>query len=199
MLVGITALVNCSGSAAEVGASGADAGLFLPTPSPSPSPSPGDNALAVRERGSPVHAVLDPDPGSDVDSRTTFAMAVSSSIRDDSGATYWAGVFVGRIRGGGAVLVSHGDADVFVVKQAPDGAIDWAVSVGSAARESSPRVTLETADSGRDVVLLGLTRGAMDCGRGPLPTWSSDTFFMCIFSGLNGASTAGGVFPTGNP
>ena len=54
-------------------------------------------------------------------------------------------------------------------------------------------------DGSTNVHVVGITKGSMDCGAGPLPTWSSDTFFLCVFGGPDGATLAGGVFPTGSP
>ena len=67
--------------------------------------------------------------------------------------------------------------------------------MGSAKSESGPRVSL---DDGR-VSVVGLTAGEMDCGGGPLPTWSSQTFFLCLFGQTDGDSVGGGSFPTGAP
>jgi hypothetical protein len=126
------------------------------------------------------------------DSDTT---QVTSMITDDAGAIYVTGTFLGRVVIGNTIVTSRGDKDVFLLKIDRHGAFDWVRSVGSASAESSPRVTLD----GARVNLMGMTDGAMDCGAGPLPTWSSATFFFCVFGGHDGASIASGVFPTGAP
>jgi len=123
------------------------------------------------------------------------APRVTSSVSDEYGARYATGTFVGAVSIGKSVITSRGDEDVFLLKLDAAGKFLWIRSVGSAATESGPRVTLES--TGR-IALIGMTNGDMDCGTGPLQTWSSDTFFLCIF-GSDGASLISGVFPTGAP
>jgi hypothetical protein len=96
---------------------------------------------------------------------------------------------------GETLLRSKGDKDVFLMKIDSTGTFVWVRAVGSAYAEREPRVTLE----GAEVNVIGMTDGAMDCGSGPLATWSSATFFFCIFGAADGASLSGGVFPTGTP
>lgn len=120
---------------------------------------------------------------------------ITSSVSDENGARYATGTFVGVVAIGDTVIKSRGDKDVFLLKLDPAGKFLWVRAVGSASAESAPRVTLES--TGR-VSVLGMTTGEMDCGSGPLPTWSSDTFFLCIFGG-DGLSLVSGVFPTGAP
>jgi hypothetical protein len=48
------------------------------------------------------------------------------------------------------------------------------------------------------VVLMARTRGEVDCGSGPLATWSSPMFFLCEF-GTDGRPLTSGTFPTGQP
>ena len=121
---------------------------------------------------------------------------VTSTIVDPtSGATYAAGTFVDDVVIGGTFLKSKGDKDVFLLKVDAGGVVEWVRGVGSAYAETEPRVTLE----GAEVNVIGMTAGRMDCGAGPLGTWSSDTFFLCVFGASDGASLSGGVFPTGGP
>ncbi len=120
---------------------------------------------------------------------------VTSSAYDDLGNRYATGTFVGVVSIGNTVITSRGDKDVFLLKLDSTGAFQWVRAVGSASAESAPRVTLES--TGR-ISLIGMTNGEMNCGSGPLPTWSSDTFFLCIF-GRDGAALVSGVFPTGSP
>ena len=90
-------------------------------------------------------------------------------------------------------IIAH--EDVFLMKLDMRGNLEWVRAVGSVWAESAPRVTVE----GGSVTLVGMTKGEMDCGSGPLQRWSSDTFFLCIFGGVDGAAVSGGVFPTGTP
>ena len=120
---------------------------------------------------------------------------VTSSVYDEHGSLYATGTFVGIVSIGNTVIKSRGDKDVFLVKLDALGTFQWVRAVGSASAESAPRVTLES--TGR-ISVIGMTNGEMDCGTGPLPTWSSDTFFLCIFGG-DGVSLVSGVFPTGAP
>jgi hypothetical protein len=121
---------------------------------------------------------------------------VTSTIVDSaSGATYATGTFVDDVVIGNTLLESKGDKDVFLMKIDSTGTFEWVRAVGSAYAEREPRVTLE----GDEVNVIGMTDGAMDCGTGPLATWSSETFFFCIFGAADGTSLSGGVFPTGTP
>lgn len=122
---------------------------------------------------------------------------VISTATDAAGASYAAGTFEGNIVIGKTALQSRGDKDVFVVKVDRLGKLQWVRAVGSGMAETGPRVTIDAETS--DVHLVGTTKGRMDCGSGPLPTWNSDTFFFCVFGGEDGASLSGGVFPTGAP
>jgi hypothetical protein len=122
---------------------------------------------------------------------------ITSTVTDLEGASYATGTFEGLIVVGHKALQSRGDKDVFLVKVDRSGQLEWARAVGSGMAETGPRVTLE--DGTNRVHLVGTTKGRMDCGDGPLSSWSSDTFFFCVFGGTDGASIAGGVFPTGAP
>lgn len=122
-------------------------------------------------------------------------LTVTSQVYDQMGATYATGTFVGRVVVANTTITSRGDKDVFLLKIDRAGAFEWVRAVGSAALESSPHVSL---DKDRRVTITGMTKGEMDCGAGPLPTWDSSTFFVCIFGGNDGSSLSGGVFPTGN-
>lgn len=122
---------------------------------------------------------------------------VTSTVTDASGAWYATGTFRGSIViGEEAAIFSHGDTDVFLLKANREGRLLWVRAIGSGLAESGPRVTLD--DDATHVHLVGTTKGRMDCGSGPLPTWSSDTFFFCVYGG-DGAPLSGGVFPTGVP
>jgi hypothetical protein len=121
---------------------------------------------------------------------------VTSTTTDESGALYVTGTFVGDTLIGDLVVASRGDKDVFLLKISAQQKLEWVRAVGSASVESSPRVSIE---QGARVNVIGMTNGAMDCGDGPLPWWSSSTFFVCVFGGKDGASISGGVFPTGAP
>ena len=119
----------------------------------------------------------------------------STFVDPTTGATYAAGTFVDDVVIGGTVLKSKGDEDVFLLKVDALGTLEWVRAVGSAYAEKEPRVTL----SGAEVNLIGMTAGRMDCGTGPLGSWSSATFFLCVFGASDGTSVSGGVFPTGTP
>jgi hypothetical protein len=122
---------------------------------------------------------------------------ITSTATDLEGASYATGTFEGLIVIGHTALQSRGDKDVFLIKVDRTGQLEWVRAVGSGMAETGPRVTLE--DGTNRVHVVGTTRGRMDCGDGPLSSWSSDTFFFCVFGGVDGASIAGGVFPTGAP
>ena len=123
---------------------------------------------------------------------------VTSTVTDSTGASYATGTFEGQITIGDRTTVqSRGDKDVFLLKIDVKGHLLWVRTVGSGLAESGPRVTLD--EDATHVHLVGITKGKMDCGSGPLPTWSSDTFFFCVFGGGDGAPLSGGVFPTGVP
>lgn len=122
------------------------------------------------------------------------APQVTSKVMDGMGTVYATGTFVGSVVIGDTRITSRGDKDVFLLKLGPTGSFKWVRAMGSAALETSPRVTLED----RRVTIVGMTKGEMDCGAGPLPTWDSSTFFLCIFGGDDGSAVSGGVFPTGN-
>ena len=122
---------------------------------------------------------------------------VTSTATDATGASYAAGTFEGRIVIGNTAIQSRGDKDVFLLKVDWQGKFEWVLAVGSGMAETGPRVTID--DDSTHVHLVGTTKGKMDCGSGPLPTWSSDTFFFCVFGVADGAALSGGVFPTGAP
>lgn len=122
---------------------------------------------------------------------------ITSTVTDLEGASYATGTFEGGIVIGRTALQSRGDKDVFLIKVDRTGQLKWVRAVGSGMAETGPRVTLEDGTS--RVHLIGSTKGRMDCGDGPLGSWSSDTFFFCVFGGVDGAPIAGGVFPTGAP
>jgi hypothetical protein len=119
------------------------------------------------------------------------SIATSTATADD-GSRYVAGVFSGTIRLGAHELQSRGGDDIFVARVRPPGGVAWARAIGSKGEESSPKVTF---DDGR-VTIVAMTNGAVDCGQGPLNTWSTETFFVCTF-GPDGAPINGGTFPTG--
>lgn len=120
----------------------------------------------------------------------------TSSVRDSSGNLYETGTFVRTMWTGTSLLRSRGDRDVFLIKTTAEGNPLWAISIGSALRESGPKVSLD--DDG-NVSVLGITKGQMDCGQGPLSSWSSETFFLCSFKASDGTTIVGGAFPTGSP
>lgn len=119
----------------------------------------------------------------------------STTVDSASGATYAAGTFEDHVVIGGTLLKSKGDKDVFLFKVDAGGSIEWVRGVGSVYAENEPRVALD----GAQVNVIGMTHGRMDCGAGPLGTWSSATFFFCVFGASDGTSLSGGVFPTGAP
>ncbi|MDB4939474.1 MAG: hypothetical protein JWP87_6446 [Labilithrix sp.] len=122
---------------------------------------------------------------------------ITSTVVDpDTGAVYAAGTFIGDVVIGDRLVHSRGDKDVFLIKVDAEGRVEWVRAVGSAYADTAPHVDLD--DQAR-VNLIGMTKGEMDCGAGPLPSWNSDTFFFCVFGGDEGNALEGGVFPTGAP
>ena len=117
---------------------------------------------------------------------------VTTSASASDGTRYVAGIFSGAIRVGPTLVTSHGGDDVFLARVQSTGHIAWARAVGSKGKESGAKVDFE---DGR-VKLVAMTDGAVDCGRGPLQTWDSETFFLCTF-GPDGSPIDGASFPTG--
>jgi hypothetical protein len=118
----------------------------------------------------------------------------TSTAYGPDGATYVVGTFEGTISFGTEELVSRGREDVFIVRR-DAGHVTWARSMGSARSERAPTVTVNDGT----VNVVGFTGGEMDCGAGPLPGWSSETFFFCVFGESDGRAEGGGAFPTGAP
>jgi hypothetical protein len=140
-------------------------------------------AVASRLRGE-WSAGDDPDAGS----------RITSSVTAPDGSRYVAGEFSGRFAFGGEVLTSRGGSDLFVAHILPDGTVAWVHAIGSPRTESGARISFE---DGR-VKLVAMSDGAVDCGKGPLSTWTTEAFFLCTF-GANGAPLNGASFPTGRP
>lgn len=191
--------IHCSAPAGSPGTSAPElAGSAAPPAPPAPPTQP----------SSPPAQAPFPDAPRPPDAleRTTPALSrlisdeeatrVTSTVVDPtSGATYAAGTFLNDVVIGRTLIKSRGDKDVFLLKVDANGTFEWVRAVGSVFAESDPHVALD----GAQVNVIGMTMGAMDCGAGPLPTWSSDTFFFCVFGATDGTSLSGGVFPTGKP
>jgi hypothetical protein len=190
-LVAAAVGIHCSAPPESVGAAAPE---LVASEAPSPAEPASDNATGTPK--SPNHLQ---EPTRDFfaaiirDAETT---RVTSTVVDPaSGATYATGTFVNEVVIGQTLIKSHGDTDVFLMKIDATGTFEWVRAVGSAYAENRPRVTL----AGTEVNVIGMTDGAMDCGSGPLATWSSATFFFCVFGAADGTSVSGGVFPTGTP
>ncbi len=169
-----------------------------PTPVPSAEQAP-PGAEAKPEIEDRLH-----DEGSvtAVDARSAFALnrgdvRVTSTVRDDTGAEYVTGTFEGTMVLGDITVTSKGERDVFVLKRDPTGVFVWGRAIGSRSTEHSPHVRLGIAPE--RIALAGITDGEIDCGSGPMMPWSSETLFLCLFGGTDGASEGSGVFPTGAP
>ena len=190
--------IHCSAPTVSTETSAPElAGTEAPAPSPGRggAPKSPDGASPVGQPKAPAHLER-----RDVDFSAFIRDAqnahVTSTIVDvATGATYATGTFLSEVEIGGTPVKSKGDKDVFLLKVDATGAVEWVRAVGSAYAESEPRVTLQ----GSEVNVIGMTDGAMDCGSGPLATWSSATFFFCVFGSKDGTSLSGGVFPTGAP
>jgi hypothetical protein len=201
-LLAAAAGVGCGGSADGVVAATAVAEETSPPSGPSlgrgaarappreAQPSAGGDASGelATSSGRPRPAALDVALGDDACLVTTFTT-------DDAGYVYAAGTFAAPMTMGAFRVTSRGGDDVFLVKVTPDAKVAWALGVGSATDERAPKVTLRD----RNVSLVGMTGGQLDCGDGPLPSWGSATFFMCLFGDADGTTRGGGVFPTGSP
>jgi hypothetical protein len=130
---------------------------------------------------------------------------VTSAVFDAMGATYATGTFVGEVVIGDTLIRSRGNKDVFLVKLNARGGFEWVRAFGSTEGEKAPHVTIEDelreieGEPRQRVTIVGMTKGEMDCGTGPLNTWDSSTFFVCIFGSRDGMTLNAGVFPTGNP
>ncbi len=116
----------------------------------------------------------------------------ASSATGPDGSHYVARIFSGTFRIGTVMLRSRGGADVLLARIRPEGTVAWARAVGSQGDESNPRVSF----SDDSVKLVAMTDGAVDCGQGPLNTWSSETFFLCTFE-PDGTPINSASFPTG--
>ncbi|MDB5218826.1 MAG: hypothetical protein JWO86_6753 [Myxococcaceae bacterium] len=187
--------IHCSAPIESSEASSAPELVASPGPAQTDAPQPPgpskDDPTAAKVAGGPDAPAFSPLVP---DSATTH---VTSTVTDPTGASYVTGTFEGRIVIGHTAIQSRGDKDVFLLKTDPQGRLQWLRAVGSAMTESGPRVTLEEGTS--QVQLIGMTKGRMDCGSGPLSAWSSDTFFFCVFGRSDGKPVSGGVFPTGAP
>lgn len=190
-------------------------GIHCSAPTQSPDPTSSETEIVASPGAAQTEAPQQAAPGADDQAATRIDHAaptaadfaplipegahvhVTSTVTDTSGASYATGTFEGRVIIGGIAIQSKGDKDVFLIKIDQEGHFEWVRSVGSGLTESGPRVTLE--DGMNRVQIVGTTNGRMDCGSGPLGTWSSDTFFFCVFGGTKGEPVSGGVFPTGAP
>ena len=190
-------------------------GIHCSAPTQSPEPSSSEPELVASPRAAQTEAPQLPatsaeDPSAAKIDRSAPSAAdfaplipegarahVTSTVTDASGAAYATGTFEGRVIIGGIAVQSKGDKDVFLLKVDARRQLQWVRSVGSGLTESGPRVAVE--DGTDRVEIVGTTNGRMDCGSGPLGTWSSDTFFFCVFGGAAGEAVSGGVFPTGAP
>lgn len=194
LLVAAAVGIHCSAPAESSGDQSSAPELVTASPSTPPARQPepepdvgGPKTPDHLEKNAPDLSFLIEDP--------EHTQVTSTVVDPTTGALYATGTFTDRVVIGGMRLRSRGDKDVFLLKVDAGGRFAWVRSVGSASEESAPRVKLD----GTSVNLVGMTAGAMDCGTGPLPTWSSATFFFCIFGGTDGTSLSGGVFPTGAP
>jgi len=155
-----------------------------------------DRAASVeREQGEP--SSYEPHRDDVVLASATFDDASwssdgASSATGPDGSRYVARIFSGRFRIGTTMLQSRGGADVLLARIRPEGTVAWARAVGSKGDESNPRVSF----SDDSVKLVAMTDGAVDCGQGPLNTWSSETFFLCTFE-PDGTPINSASFPTG--
>lgn len=140
-------------------------------------------------------AVDPPSHGASTTDEGEETFLVTSSASGDDGAEYVTGTFSGRIVFGDRALTSRGEDDVFLARIEPDGTVAWAIAVGSKRNERAPNVTFE---EGR-VKVVALTRGEVDCGAGPMGTWSSAMSFYCAFGASEGEMLFGMTMPTGEP
>ncbi len=158
------------------------------------APSDGKTAdEPIIEKGAPVRdAPTEPSVPAG-GAKTTLSGAIVSEVTAPDGSVYSTGTFSGIATVGGTQLTSRGERDVFVMKLDAYGTVHWVISIGSAHEESSPKITFD----GERATVVGMTDGEMDCGGGPLPAWSGETFFVCQFHERTGESLASGAFPTG--
>jgi hypothetical protein len=163
----------------------------------------GDEQAVVGERAAATLSPPPPPPAAGAARESAIATALTPKAATaevkveaaaEDGASYVAGLFRGAITLGGARLASRGGEDVFLARIERDGRVAWALSVGSRAPERDPGLMVE---DGR-IQLMAVTRGEVDCGDGPLVTWSSEAFFLCVFA-PDGRPVEGGTFPTGRP
>jgi|GEM_PF-2199401 len=183
--------VHCA-APVEREATTAESGLGTPVEATRARPAPEEGTPPASYTGEPVHVA-----GLDALVKTGEKPTVTSVAKDARGSRFVTGTFRDRVTIGDTVLKSRGDKDVFLLKMEPSGALAWARSIGSEWQESAPRISVD-AQTGK-VTVVGMTDGAMDCGAGPLPTWDSETFFLCTFGNDDGTAIASGVFPTGLP
>ncbi|MDF2692360.1 MAG: hypothetical protein K0S65_743 [Labilithrix sp.] len=183
----IAAVAMSCGSTVVADEGGYESGASVPETAEDFARAPPGQEPAERDPG--VVALRSRSDMSTVGPRT---VKVTSTATAEDGFRYVAGVFSGSVEVGGFALESHGGDDIFLAGLQPDSRVRWARAIGSKGNEDAPKVTF--ADG--HVTLVAMTDGAVDCGAGPLNTWSSETFFVCTF-GADGTPINGGTFPTG--
>lgn len=151
-----------------------------PAPSHKPAPAPAEAQFPPADAFALVTSALR-DNGATVD----------STAIDTDGSLYVTGTFVNSIKLNGATINSRGQEDVYLIKTYPNGTFAWGTTVGSATQERLPVVSIQDGQ----VRLVGVTSGRLDCGAGPLPLWSDNSFFFCVFERGDGTGIEGGSFP----
>ena len=116
---------------------------------------------------------------------------ISSTATAPDGSRFVAGEFSGKVTYGGHLLQSRGESDVFVAHILTDGTVAWVQVIGSTRSETGPRVTF----SNDRVKVRAQTNGAVDCGGGPLASWSNLALVFCAYT-PDGDIVYGGTFPT---
>ncbi len=99
----------------------------------------------------------------------------SSVVADPTGAVLLTGVFSGSVDFGSGPFFSAGGNDAFVVKLDEMGGHIWTRTFGDAADQGGAGVA---TDAAANVLLIGLTSGAIDLGGGPLPTSGDADIFV---------------------
>jgi hypothetical protein len=131
-----------------------------PTPTPTPTPPPSGS-------GPHVWSVDFGGTNAGGDTATPSGIAV-----DSSGSVVVVGCFKGNVNFGGVTLSSTGLNDIYLVKFAATGSLQWAKRFGGTADDRAKGVAI---DSGNNIYITGYFRNTVDFGGGAL-TGSSNAF-----------------------
>lgn len=102
----------------------------------------------------------------------------ASAAIDLAGNVIVAGGFDGAIDFGGTPVAANGLADVFVARLKPDGTQDWLKTFGDGDLQFATDVAV---DEEGNILVVGLAKGQIDFGKGPVTTASDRDLFVAKF------------------